>query len=632
MDTGQKLTDEELKKLERRITKEYKTAVKEMEQKLKDYLEETEAGRQVQLQLYRAGKISKDDYENWVYRHTMVGKRWEAMRDTLAADMHKTNEIAKAMSEGQAADVFALNGNYATYQLEHDGKIDTGFTLYNHDTAQYLLEDQRQLMPVPSDKKAREIAANKDMKWNMKKIQSAVLQGVMQGESPYAVAERLEQVGQMNHNSAVRYARTMTTSAQNAGRYEAYRRADKLGVNLSIEWQATLDSRTRHDHRLMHGQRRKVDEPFVLPDGQEILFPADCSHNSYELQGEIWNCRCTLLSWVKGFEGDTVKDSPKMDGMSFEEWQEAKPIPDTLADRKQFADYQELLGKKAPKNLHEFQNIKYNDPEKWEELKQQAQEKRLPRAETPKPKEPPAKSFIEELAESEKDWANFDFAFGENGERNWGGSLGWECQKALEDTIGRLQQRFPMQATNGKEYNCTVDRVILCDYADAHKFLPNGVNDRRLDSEAIAQVFPNAITRDGKEIYQAVIAFNDTLSTKTSLQSVIEHRADRIANGEIVWSLSGYTCPEATAMHEWGHVFSRHVDSAMIHGEQCAQEYWEWYKTLSKDEIRSGISDYAATNRGEFEAECFLEMQMPNPRPLAVKWWGFMQRALELGY
>lgn len=343
MDTGQKLTDEELKKLERRITKEYKTAVKEMEQKLKDYLEETEAGRQVQLQLYRAGKISKDEYDNWVYRHTMVGRRWEAMRDTLAADMHRTNEIAKAMSEGQAADVFALNGNYATYQLEHDGKIDTGFTLYNHDTAQYLLEDQRQLMPVPSDKKAREIAANKDMRWNMKKIQSAVLQGVMQGESPYAVAERLEQVGQMNHNSAVRYARTMTTSAQNAGRYEAYRRADKLGVNLSIEWQATLDSRTRHDHRLMHGQRRKVDEPFVLPDGQEILFPADCSHNSYELQGEIWNCRCTLLSWVKGFEGDTVKDSPKMDGMSFEEWQkvhapEETPLPAPVSQTLSFKE------------------------------------------------------------------------------------------------------------------------------------------------------------------------------------------------------------------------------------------------------------------------------------------------------
>ena len=57
--------------------------------------------------------------------------------------------------------------------------------------------------------------------------------------------------------------------------------------------------------------------------GEEILYPADSSGDSYALQGEIWNCRCTLLAWVKGFEGDTVKSSPKMGGMSFEEWQHA---------------------------------------------------------------------------------------------------------------------------------------------------------------------------------------------------------------------------------------------------------------------------------------------------------------------
>ena len=36
------------------------------------------------------------------------------------------------------------------------------------------------------------------------------------------------------------------------------------------------------------------------------------------------NCRCTLLAWVKGHEGETVKDSPAMDGKSFEEWQNEK--------------------------------------------------------------------------------------------------------------------------------------------------------------------------------------------------------------------------------------------------------------------------------------------------------------------
>lgn len=320
-DKGHKLTDELLKDLEEEIADEYATAVSDMTKKLKEYLQKDEVQRKIQEQLLEAGKISKEDYQNWVYRHQIMGKRWEQMLDTLAKDMHHTNEIALGITKGKMADVYALNANYATYQIEHDGRIDTGFTLYNHDTAEYLLGDQRQLMPKPSTRKALQIAANKDMQWNMRKIQSAVLQGILQGESPYKVAERLRGVGQMNYNSAVRYARTMTTSAQNAGRYEAYRRAKDVGVDLVIEWQATLDDRTRHDHRMMHGQRTEVDKPFHTPDGFTIYYPADCTGESDAPQKEIWNCRCTLLSWVKGFEGNTVTSSPKMGDMSFEEWQ-----------------------------------------------------------------------------------------------------------------------------------------------------------------------------------------------------------------------------------------------------------------------------------------------------------------------
>lgn len=323
-DLGHKLTDAELKRLELEIAGEYKTAVKDMERKLRDYLEKTEAQRQVQEKLLNAGKITQKEYSDWCFRHNMVGKRWEEMRNVLASDMHHTNEIALGIAEKKMPDIFALNGNFATYQIETSGKIDTGFTLYNHDTAQYLLGDQRQLMPKPSARKAAEIAKNPDMQWNMKKIQSAVLQGVLQGEHPNKVAERLRDVGQMNYNASVRYARTMTTSAQNAGRYEAIHRAARLGVQMTIEWMATLDSHTRHAHRQMHGQRTEVDEPFHTPDGFTIYYPADCTGRSDAPQEQIWNCRCTLLPWVKGFEGETVKSAPGMDGMSFEEWQNAK--------------------------------------------------------------------------------------------------------------------------------------------------------------------------------------------------------------------------------------------------------------------------------------------------------------------
>ncbi len=326
-DRGHELTDEILNDLENSIAEEYAQASREMQQKFRDYMEQFAEAEKKQKALLDAGKITQEDYNNWRFRHEMVGKRWEAMKDVLATDMENASKIALKIAGEKMPDVYALNANYAAYQIEHDGKINAGFTLYSRDTAEYLLKEPRQLMPGPSSKKAAQIAADKAMQWNKSKIQSAVLQGILQGESAYKVAERLRGVAEMNYNASVRYARTMTTSAQNAGRYESFRRAKKVGVDLTIEWQATLDNRTRHSHRMMHGQRREVDEPFEI-DGVSILYPAYSGPGSSDIpQQYLWNCRCSLLGYVKGYEEDTVKYSKKMGDMSFEEWLEATPKP-----------------------------------------------------------------------------------------------------------------------------------------------------------------------------------------------------------------------------------------------------------------------------------------------------------------
>lgn len=324
-DRGHELTDKMLADLEDRIADEYAIASRDMQRKFIEYQRQFEEGKKKQKALLDAGKITQKDYNDWVYRHTMMGKQWEQMRDVLAQDMQNANEIALKIARGEMPDVYALNANYGMYQIEHGASIDTGFTLYNHDTAELLMREQDlQLMPEPSTRKAAQIAADKSLQWNRQKIQSAVLQGVLQGESAYEVAARLRGVASMNYNASVRYARTMATNAQNAGRYQAFRRADDLGVDLTIEWQATLDNRTRHEHRLMHGKRCKVDEPFIV-DGVSILWPAQTKYGTSDIpQRLIWNCRCTLLSYVKGFEEDTVTYSPKMGDMTFEEWQKEK--------------------------------------------------------------------------------------------------------------------------------------------------------------------------------------------------------------------------------------------------------------------------------------------------------------------
>lgn len=324
-DQAHKMTDKMLSELEGRIKREYSQASREMQDKLRRYMEKFDADDKKQRALLDAGKITQQDYNNWRFRHTMMGKRWQEMRDTLTADLERTRDIARKIARDNMADVYALNANYGLWEIEHGGWISTGLSLYNHDTAELLLSGEKQLMPGPSSRRAAQIAADRAKQWDRQKIQSSVLQGIMQGESPYDIAKRLRGVATMDYNASVRYARTMTTSAQNAGRYESYRRASDLGVDLVVEWQATLDSRTRHDHRMLHGQRRAVDEPFIV-DGVEILYPAQSfGPGSSDIpQRMIWNCRCTIVAKVKGFEGQTVTRSPKMGNMSFEEWREAR--------------------------------------------------------------------------------------------------------------------------------------------------------------------------------------------------------------------------------------------------------------------------------------------------------------------
>ena len=71
---------------------------------------------------------------------------------------------------------------------------------------------------------------------------------------------------------------------------------------------------------------------------------------------------------------------------------------------------------------------------------------------------------------------------------------------------------------------------------------------------------------------------------------------------------------------------SDYISMAMVYDCPDAHEYWEWYKTLSKEEIKEGLSSYATHNRGEFEAECFAELQTDNPRPLALQYEKYLKK------
>lgn len=261
------------------------------------------------------GKLSKKAYTGW--RQELLGKEKHLrdMIDVLTEDFTNADKIAMKIVNGEAKDVYALNANYAAYDIEKKANVNLSWTLYDHSTVERLIREEPNLLPLPS------VDVPVDKRWNQKHVTAAINRGILLGDPIQDIAKRLVTVASMDLNAAVRSARTATTAAECAGRIDTYKYAQSIGIELEQEWLATLDGRTRHEHRLLDGQRVAVGEAFHV-GGASIRYPGDPQAPGYL----IYNCRCTLISAVKGIDQSDAPRASKLDGMSYEDWKAGKDL------------------------------------------------------------------------------------------------------------------------------------------------------------------------------------------------------------------------------------------------------------------------------------------------------------------
>lgn len=317
-------TDKKIAEIERRITVEYKQAEREITKKLNDHLAKYQTKDKIWQQWVHDKKRTQEEYEKWRVGQLAVGDRWEEMRKTIAQDLMNTDKIAKSIAYGYMPEVYAINHDYGTYEIEHGSGIDTSYTLYSREAAERIFRDNPQMLPAPGKKVSDDIARGLAERWNNNHIQSVMMQAILQGNSIPDIATRLANtVGDTNRKAAIRNARTMATAAQNAGRIDSYKRANAMGIKTRKQWLATLDSRTRHEHRILDGQREEVDEPFVNRYGR-IRYPGDPA----AAPANVYNCRCTLIAALAGHEIDasdmSLRRNDKLKGMSYEDWKKQK--------------------------------------------------------------------------------------------------------------------------------------------------------------------------------------------------------------------------------------------------------------------------------------------------------------------
>lgn len=297
-DKEHRQTDEILAEMEQHLSAIYEEASADIEAKAQEYFDRFKAQDEEMRKKVKSGEITEAEYIEWRRKKMLYGKRYTDMQRSLAEEISHVNETAMAYINDKLPTIYALNFNALKGAVESVVR-GYSFSLVDPQVVKNLATRDKTLLPY------KYVNGRKDVRWNTQKVNSAVLQGVLQGESVSDIGKRLQSVTEMNRTSAIRNARTTVTSAECKGRQDSYEQAQKDGIEIEREWIATNDMRTRHAHAFLNGKTAAVDKPFETPlqigankfITDRIMYPGDPEAHP----ANVYNCRCTIAAKVIGF-------------------------------------------------------------------------------------------------------------------------------------------------------------------------------------------------------------------------------------------------------------------------------------------------------------------------------------------
>lgn len=291
-DSARVKTDKQLKELEKEIERVYKRAEKEITEKWYDYMEQADKKlKDLHDEYVNAPtgekRAAKRRYEEAAKRVTLQDNQFKQMRDNVVSKITDANNIAVDYTNGALPPIYTTNYNYIDPDLYKTG---VRFDLADEATVRRMIKDGDIKLPK------KKISISKDKAWNTKKLNSEILQGILQGESMKDIADRIFHIVDNNEKAAIRNARTLVTGAESRGRIDRYHDLQDEGVVMTKVWMATNDDRTRDWHADMDGQEVGIDEMFVDGLGNELEYPADPNAEPET----VYNCRCSMRSHIIG--------------------------------------------------------------------------------------------------------------------------------------------------------------------------------------------------------------------------------------------------------------------------------------------------------------------------------------------
>ena len=303
-DTARVWTDKRLKKMESEISGIYSEATKDITKKWNEYMSVSNKEILKYQQAYDDAVKSKDAkaisdawnaLKNAKVEQTLENDYYKNMVADTTKKLAEVNQIAIAYANNQMPSIYAFNYNSMPSDIKKViTKYDIPFNLADESTVKRRILDGDIKLPK------KKVNIPRDQRWNTKQLNSAVLQGIIQGEPMTDIAKRILPIVGNNESAAIRNARTMVTGAECRGRIDRYKDLDEQGVVMKKVWIATGDERTREWHLSMDGQEREIDEDFEDGNGNLIQYPGDPSAEPET----VYNCRCAIKTHIIGFRRD----------------------------------------------------------------------------------------------------------------------------------------------------------------------------------------------------------------------------------------------------------------------------------------------------------------------------------------
>lgn len=313
MDYGHRYADKKISAVDRELKKTYRTAQKELKEKLKDFNRRFAAkDKEKRIQL-KSGKITESQYRDWLSGQVFIKSRWQEQINMINAVLYDHNRQAMNIVNTSRFDVFAENYNFNAFIAEKN--LVATFNLYNAESVARLILDDPQILPK------WDIDKKKDYIWNQQRVNNIIRQAIIQGKPIEEITDDLVKgLSAKNENRMRLFARTAITEAENAGRQQQMNDAAEMGIEVKKMWIATHDNRTRDAHRGLDGAIVPYDQPFKSELG-DIMHPGDPTADP----ANVYNCRCTMRTIYPKYDMRTPRgEGVVIDGQSYADWKKGK--------------------------------------------------------------------------------------------------------------------------------------------------------------------------------------------------------------------------------------------------------------------------------------------------------------------